>query len=209
MFAGLPDLPNPEVLPVPPEVLPRVWGPVKRAFTQIPGYDVERLHTRLQVGIDQLWCAYVPYWTGTRTIFRLSGVIVTSISDRPPSKRNVFKRKDPALMKSLTIHLAKGQFMKQWLVLAIERIWRYAFEHGCCQLFLLAARGCHKWIRHFYSRMWEAVAIARDRPTVSKHPRLRFRNTPGYWRVMCPVPADKWHRQLYTYMGTFYFKEAA
>lgn len=191
-----------DVLPVPPELVPQVWKSVRRVvLAKIPGYDIERTHARLLVGIDRLWVAYRGRWLG--------GVIITSISQRPPSNRNCFKRKDPELRKSLTIHVAGENWLLWWLDSAIERISHYAREQKCRQLFLLTRKGWQENVRRFYSREWEAVAIGRDRPTKSACKRLSFRNTPGYFRRLVPVPADKWDRYMYAFMSTYYFKEAA
>lgn len=195
-----------EVLPVPPEMISQMWKKVRYVFRKIPGYDVERTHTRLLVGIDQLWVGIVEG--------AIRGVIITSISPRPPSNRKVFRRKEPALMKSLTIHLAGGpkgvERLLSWLPSAIERINRYAREHDCRQLFILARRGWQRHLKRWWSPEWEGVAFSRDRPTKSTCKQYRTRNTPGYFRPMVPVPAEKFSRHRYRIVGTFYFpKEAA
>ena len=92
---------------------------------------------------------------------------------------------------------------------AIERLSAYARQHKCRQLFLLTRKWWHHYARLFYSREWEMTAVGRDRPTASKCRRLAKRNTPGYFRPMVPVAADKWDRYMHNFMGTFYFKEAA
>lgn len=171
------------------------------SLSKIPGYDIERTHTRLLVGIDQLWVAY-NRWQN------LIAVIITSISQRPPSNRKCFRRKDPALMRSLTIHLT-GKKIKSWLPSAIERIGLYARAHQCRQLFIMTGKSWQRLAKGFYSREWEGVAITRDRPTKSKCKRLRSRNTPGYFRPFVPVPADQWDRYMYNFTGTAYFKETA
>lgn len=194
-----------EVLPVPPEMIRQLWKKVRYVFRHIPGYDVQRTHTRLLVGIDRLWLGIVEG--------QIRGVIVTSISPRPPSKHKIFERKDAALMKSLTIHLAGGpktvEKLRSWLPSAIERISAYAREQGCHQLFILARKGWQQHAKDWWSPDWEAMAVSRDRPTKSTCHRLSFRNRPGYWRPMVPVPAAKFARYMYGFMGTFYFKEAA
>jgi len=195
-----------EVLPVPPEMIPRVWLSVRRVLARIPGYDIERAHSRLLAGVDQLW---VSYHHDRDKCWPLAGAVITSISERPPSKRKCFKRKDPALMKSLTIHLAGETFLLEWLDSAMERITQYAREHGCRQLFILTRRGWHTQLKRFWSREWESMAISRDRPSKSTCARFRFRNRFGYFRPMVPVPAHRFTRHMYGFMGTFYFKEAA
>lgn len=198
-----------EVLPVPTEMIRLVWKKVRYIFEQIPGYQIERTHSRLLAGIDRLWLGVVKG--------EIRGVIVTSVSIRPPSKRKVFQRVNPTLMRSLTIHLVGGSkrdftprpMLLSWLPSAIARLSAYARENDCHQLFLMARKGWQKYVKHFWSREWEAVALSRDRPTKSRCPRFRGRNTPGYWRLMVPVPAEKYTRHMQGFMGTFYFKEAA
>jgi len=193
-----------EVLPVPPELVPKVWKSVRRVcFRKIPNYDIERTHTRLLVGLDQLWVAYGP---GRN----LSGVIVTSISKRAPQQRKAFLRpNEPDLAKSLTIHIAGEYFLLNWLDSAVERISHYAREQGCRMLFLMARKGWQGHMKRFYSPEWEAVALGRDRPTVSTCKRNRERNKPGYFRLLVPVPAEKWTRFNYSFVSTCRFKEVA
>lgn len=204
-FAAVPEV---EVLPVPPELLPSVWKSARRVgFSRIPNYNIERTHTRLLAGVDQLWLAYGEPRCGHRLLL---GVIVTSISNRPPQQRKAFKRSDPKLMKSLTIHLAGEYSPLSWLDSAVERIGLYARQHGCHMLFILARRGWHFMLYHrWYSREWEVVALGRDRPTASKCKRLAARNTPGYFRPLVPIPPEKWNRYYYAFMSTCYFKAAA
>lgn len=200
------------MLPVPPELAPKVWGPVRTMVRKIPGYNVERTYVRLLAGVDQLWVAHGmrPSWDKNPDGRpRLVGAIITSISPRPPQQRKAFQRKDPALMKSLTIHLAGETAILSWLDSAIERINLYARQHGCRMLFILARKGWQKHLKRWYSKEWEAVAIGRDRPTVSKCSRLRKRNTPGYFRLMIPIPAERWRRWHSAFTETCRFKEVA
>lgn len=191
-----------EMLPVPPELTPKVWKAARKvAFSKIPGYDIERTHTRLLVGIDRLWVAYSNR-PGSRSLL---GVVITSLSQRPPSKRKCFRRTDPALMKSLTIHVAGEYFLLSWLDSAIERINRYAREQGCRQLFILSRKGWQRHVKRWWSREWEGVAFGRDRPTKSTCKQYRERNKPGYFRPMAPVPREKFSRHRYRIVGTFYF----
>lgn len=190
-----------EVLPVPPEKVPQLWKGVRKvALSKIPGYDIERTHTRLLLGTDRLWVAFQsPEYPWLR------GVIITTLSEQPPSKRKCFKRKDPALMKSLTIHVAGQYDLRRWLDSAVERISRYARQHGVRQLFLTGRKNWQKSLRRFYSREWDGVAFARDRPTYSTCRQYRTRNTPGYFRPLVPVPREKWSRHRYRIVGTAYF----
>ena len=197
-----------EVLTVPAELVPKLWASARRvAFSHIPGYDIERTHQRLLAGIDQLWAAF-RQTDQKKTNGQLIGVIVTSISNRPPQRRTAFERTDKSLMRSLTVHLAGEHAPLSWFDSAAERIQRYARENGCRMLFISARRGWHRWIyARWYSPEWEIVALSRDRPTYSKCKRLRERNTPGYFRKLVPVPADKWNRYMYALMRTCYFRE--
>lgn len=197
-----------DVLPVPPEMIHHVWKSVHIALANIPDYNIERTHMRLLAGIDQLWMAWTP--PGGRPDRTTLGVIITSISPRPPQNRKAYQRADKALMKSLTIHLAGVIGIHTWIDSAIERIGRYAREHGCHMIFILARKGWHRFItRRFWSPEWELMALGRDRPTVSTCKRFRFRNRPGYFRQMVPVPPEKWKRWMTSFMGTCYFEEKA
>jgi hypothetical protein len=193
-----------ELLPVPAEYVDKFWkGVCRSTLRKIPGYDMIRTHQRLLVGLDQLWVACAPYSCPS-----IWGVVITSISERPPSDRKCFERKNPALMRSLTIHIAGEYFLGRWLPGAIERITRYAREHGCRQIFILMRKAWQKWIvRPFFTRGWEAVAISRDRPTKSTCEAYRLRNTPGHFRVV--IPTKHFTRHMYRMTGRFYLKEAA
>lgn len=195
-----------EMLPVPPEMVPRVWKSVHRAvLSKIPNYDVERTHTRLLVGIDRLWVAYQPLEIMGLKTQALVGVIITSISPRPPKRRKVFWRADTALMKSLTIHVAGRSALLSWLDSAIERINHYARQHGCHQLFIMARRGWQAHLKRWWSPEWECVAFSRDRPTKSTCKQYRERNKPGYFRPLVPIPREKFSRHRYRILGTFEF----
>lgn len=187
-----------EVLPVPPEMVSRVWKPVRRVLAKIPHYDIERTYARLRVGVDQLWVSYAAD--------RLAGVVITSISNRPPKRRRCFWRNDAALMKSLTIHVAGEHALLSWLDSAIERINRYAREHRVHQLFLMARKGYQRHlIRRWWSSEWEMVAFSRDRPTKSTCWQYRERNKPGYFRPLVPVPKEKFSRHRYRIVGVAEF----
>jgi hypothetical protein len=194
-----------EMLPVPPEYVDKFWkGVWLTALRKIPGYDMRRTHQRLLVGLDQLWIACSSQ-VGSYSIW---GVVITSISERPPSDRPCFQRKNPALMRSLTIHVAGEYHLSWWLPSAAERIKRYAREHGCRQLFLMMRKHWQRWVaRSFWSREWEGVAVSRDRPTKSTCKEYRTRNTPGYFRPMVPVPAAKFTRHMYRFITAFYFPD--
>jgi hypothetical protein len=197
-----------EMLPVPPEYVDKFWkGVYLTALRKIPGYDFRRTHQRLLIGLDQLWVACSPQ-VGIPSIW---GVVITSVSERPPSDRKVFQRKNPALMRSLTIHVAGEIHLGYWLDSAIERIALYARQQCCRQLFILMRKGWQRRIVHrfYYASNWEGVAISRDRATVSTCRAFRNRNTPGHFRPMVPVPAGKWSRHKYGFMETFYFREEA
>jgi hypothetical protein len=192
-----------EVLPVPPEYVSRVWknSPAIRNFlSQIPGYDIERLHGRLLSGMDRLWIAPGPG--------QLYGVIITTVLNKPPQQRKAFLRKDRALMKSLLVHFVGGYGLTRWIDSASERIKLYARQQGCRMLFVQARRGWHTHLYHrWYSPEWEVVALGRDRPTVSKCRRLARRNTPGYFRLLIPVPAEKFNRYMYAFQSTCRFRQ--
>jgi hypothetical protein len=134
------------------------------------------------------------------------------VSDRPPSDRQCFRRSDPALMRSLTIHVAGEYDFRWWLDSAIERISRYAREQGCRQLFILIRKTWQRYITRWWSKEWEGVAVSRDRATKSTCQRFRFRNRPGYFRPLVPLPLEatsgrSYNKHVYGFMGTAYFKE--
>ncbi|HXA25587.1 MAG TPA: hypothetical protein VNW90_25190 [Acetobacteraceae bacterium] len=193
-----------EMLPVPPEYVDKFMkGVYLTTLRKIPGYDLKRTHQRLLVGLDQLWVACSP-----QACSSIWGVVITTISDRPPSKRKCFERQDPALMRSLTVHIAGEYYLGTWLESAIERIIHYARQQGCRQLFLLFRKNWQRRIlRPFFSAGWEAVAISRDRPTKSTCKVYRHRNTPGHFRIVIPIPAKRFTRHMYHMTGRFYLKE--
>jgi hypothetical protein len=195
-----------DMLPVPPELVPRVWrSAYKVTFSKIPGFDIPAQRTRLLIGHDRLWVAYGGY-----RYRALLGVVITHLSNRPPSKRRCFKRDDPALMRSLKIHVAGEYDLRAWLDSAIERINRYAREHAVRQLFFSMRKGFQKHIaRLWWSPEWEGVAVSRDRKTKSTCRRHANRNTPGYYRPLVPLPPEKFTRHYYGFTGTAYFKQEA
>lgn len=197
---------NTELLPVPPEYVDKFWrGACRVALRKIPGYDQNRTHQRLLIGLDTLWVACAP--VGCPSIW---GVVITSLSERPPSPMKCFQRKNPALMRSLTVHVAGEYVVDKWIDSAIERITRYAREMGCRQLFLIMRKGYQRWFtRPFFSRGWEAMGIARDRSTKSKCEAYRRRNTPGHFRVVMPMPSERFTRHMYRMTDRFYLKEVA
>ena len=196
-----------EVLPVPAEYLPRFWNSVRPMLKKIPDYDIERTHTRLLAGLDQLWIAWSDR-PGQNS--QLYGAVITTIANRPPQLRKAYVRADKAQMKSLVIHIVGQYSLLSWLDSATERIKLYARQNNCRMLFLLARKDWHRFLYHrWYSPEWELVALSRDRPTYSKCRWLRFRNTPGYFRELIPVPAAKFNRWMYGVMSKCYFKEAA
>src|SRR5262245_9591294 len=96
---------------------------------------------RLLAGVDQLWVAF---GRDQHNAQRLWGVIVTSISKRAPQQRKAFLRPNhPELAKSLTIHIAGVDKLLSWIDSAVERIGRYAREHGCRMLYIMARKGWH------------------------------------------------------------------
>lgn len=194
-----------EVLPVPPEMLPKAWPRAQKFFRSIPDYKIERLHRRLLLGEGRLWLAFQT--AGVIPGQPIVGVIVTSVSDKPPSVRKCFQKADPAAMRSLTVHLAAGEALEAWISSAIERITAYGIEQGCRQLFLLARKGWLEYARRFYSKGgWDTVAYSRDRPTQAKG-EFPSRNRVGYYRPL--VPVRKWTRGLYNRGSVCYIQEGA
>lgn len=202
-----------EVLPVPAEMVPHVWKRARRVvFSKVPGYNQERLYVRLRSGVDQLWICMVPGKGHEQRYFGrvFLGAVVTSITPKPPQARKDYLRPDPAQMKSITVHYAGEHFPLSWFDSAHERISRYARENDCRMIFLLARKGWQRYLmRQWYSKEWEMVAFGRDRPTISKCKVLHNRNTPGWFRKLIPLPAEKWNRYYHAYRGVCYFKEAS
>jgi hypothetical protein len=191
-----------EVLPVPVEMIPRVWKKAVCFFAEIPQYDVHRLFSRLLTGQDRLWVATGAEWS---LYYHYLATIVTTITAKPPSTRLVFKCTDPAGRRSLTVHLA-GIDAGVWIDSAVERITAYGKEQRCRQLFLLAKMPWREYAMRFYSRDWDRVGYSRDRPTKAKGV-FKLRNRVGYYRLVLPVPAEKWKSQLYNMGRICYFKE--
>ena len=110
-----------------------------------------------------------------------------------------FERKNPALMRSLTVHVAGEYYLDRWIESAIERITRYAREQACRQLFVMVRKGYQRrFVWPFWSRGWEAMGIARDRRTKCTCKTYQYRNTPGHFRVVMPVASERFTRHMYT-----------
>jgi hypothetical protein len=152
-------------------MIPKIWQNVAYFFTWIPQYDVEQLHARLLVGRDRLWLVAqtAGVWRLGRDRFYM-GVVVTTVTAKPPSTRKVFRRSDPAQLRSLTVHLAggRGAGISGWIDCAVSRISAYGKEQGCRQLFLLAKKSWRQFAMRFYSRDWDTVAYSRDRPVKAR-----------------------------------------
>ena len=171
---------------MPTEMVPRFWKNVSRLFSRIPEYDVEQLHARLLLGRDKLWLAVQT--AGAPRTRTYMGVLVTTITHKPPTLQKRFHRTDPAQMRSLTIHLAGGEAVEGWIESAVERITAYGKEQHCRQLFLLAKKGWREQAMKFFSRDWDTVAYSRDRPTQAKgHRGTRLSISPGFYRVVVPA----------------------
>jgi hypothetical protein len=192
-----------EVLPVPPQMLPKVWKRLTHFFRSIPDFDVDRQYSRLLGGFDQLWLAIRTAGSGFSNSDYI-GVLVTTVTNRPPSYRQVFNPADRALRRSLTVHMADGLAIEGWIQSAVERITKYGKEQGCRQLFIKARKSWRRFATRFYSRDdWDRVAYSRDRPTraLYKHTRNRM----GYYRVL--VPVEEIRKTMYNVGPICYFKE--
>ena len=111
--------------------------------------------------------------------------MITSISERPPSDRKVFRKGG----RSLTVHLAAGKRIESWIEQAAERITAYGRAHGCRELFIMSRYGWQEYLPHFLGRGWDRVAFSRDRP--SRHDGRKRRNKIGYFRVVDPQPEGR------------------
>jgi hypothetical protein len=194
-----------EVLPVPPEMAAQLWTHVKTRFESVPDLNIERLYSRLLLGADKLWVAVEPVSVPGEDPFL--GVILTTVSDEPPTRQKVFERLAPANRRSLAVHLAEGRKVYSWIESAVERITEYGKQERCRMLFIKASRAWRRYATRFYSRDdWQVVAFSRDRATAAKRVFKR-RNTPGFYLVMQPVASCDWKRQLYNNGTRCYFEE--
>jgi hypothetical protein len=195
-----------EVLPVPPEMLPKAWPDGRRLMRRVPGYDVQRLYHRLLLGHYKLWLAIRTAGFYSQPGSPILGVIVTAVTASPPSTRQCFQRADPAARRSLTVHLAEGKALEAWIQSAVERISAYGREQNCRQLFLMARKGWREYVLRFYSPNWDTVAYSRDRPTQAQG-IYRMRNRVGFYRRVIPVREIR--RQSYNTGTLCYMKEGA
>lgn len=166
------------MLPVPPEMIPRVWKNASTFFRSIPDYDLDRLRMRLLVGSDTLWL--IVQTAGNPIRHPYMGAITTTVSDKPPNARFPIRR-------SLTVHLAGGEVINGWIKNAVERITAYGREQQCRQLFLVARKGWCEYAMRFFSRDWDTVAYSRDRRTESPCRKYKLINRPGFFRVVTPM----------------------
>ena len=175
-----------EVLPVTLNFLPELWPDLRRSVLRRNGggnVDLIRLYARLVVGIDQLWLAI---YTRACRVVPYAGVIVTSITSRPPAKGF-------APVRSLTVHLVSGSSIESWIDSAVERIGEYGKAQDCRQVFLLARKGWRRYAMRFFG-VFEETAYSWDRPTRRGGRRLRAR--PGHFRrvKVAPEGMDKRNR---------------
>lgn len=190
--------PRVEVLPVPVVMVLKIWPDIRRRFEAIPGFDAQRLQSRLLLGADRLWLA------ADRETYL--GVIVTTVSNEPPSTEKPFKRATPEERRSLTVYLADGEDLPLWIDSAVQRITQYGVAQGCRMLFIKARKGWRQYATYFYSREhWSTVAYSRDRATQAEGV-YKLRNQPDFYRVMKPV--EDFKRQLYNTGTMCYFNPA-
>lgn len=176
-----------EVLPVPSAVLERHWYDIditcrkhfrrhkkECADPRQKEYDTQALYTRALAGIDVVWV--VARFDADASEYL--GVIVTTIADRPPTKRKVFRRE-----RSITIHLVNGNMIESWMAQAVERITAYAHDNGCRQAFLLARWRWQRYAAAFVGH-FDRVGFSRDRQTTrgGNH----WSNRIGWFRELVP-----------------------
>lgn len=161
-----------------------MWKHAARWLRKIPDYDLNRTRLRLLSGEDTLWLSIqtagkinsdwgipMPYM----------GIVLTTVVNKPPTgQRKAFERKDPALRRSLLVHLA-GASPEAWMASAVERISAYGKEQNCRMLFVKARKRWRQYATHFWAPDWELVAYTRDRPTKP----LNKSHYPGWNKVGC------------------------
>lgn len=187
----IPRVAEGELLPVPIEMLDKVWSSARRLIKGPYGigdgwdcdYDVERLHGRLLLGMDRLWLPAIT--KGSRT-GRFAGVVITSIGPPPKDRPHKLFFNE----RSLTVHFIAGRWTRAWMPDAQEKLVAYGKESGCRQAFILA-RSCWlvSYMRRFYGR-FERVGVSRDRWRKNPH-GLNLHNSlmrPGHFRLLEPMP---------------------
>jgi hypothetical protein len=162
-----------------------------------------------------LWLAVIT--EGNPYAEACTGVLLTSVRDTPPIHQTpsnmlkAFQRKDPALRRSLVVHLAEGRNCGLWVASAVARISAYGREQGCRMLFVLAKRAWRKYAVRFWSPEWEVVGLSRDRPVPLRNPQGRNHSKRlqrvGWYRVVEPV--GKMTPQRYENSAKCYFEERA
>jgi hypothetical protein len=189
-----------ELLPVPCEMIPRVWRAVRSAIRAPqkglgPGYDTDRLHGRLLLGIDCLWVAALtkaqPHHKGLQT--RFAGIVITSIGPPPtPRPCKLFYTE-----RSLTVHFIAGVATEAWIADAVQKICDYGKAMGCRQVFAISRS---QWTGYYAGKFFdnfERVGIARDR---GRYKRLGYfrrleRDLPPHMSFDC---ARHQSRRIYT-----------
>ena len=190
----LPQVAKGELLPVPVEMVPQFWrnakclihGP-KNGIGRDRGYDIERLHGRLLLGMDRLWMAVITEGSRSYTS-RFAGVVITSIGPPPTDLPGKMFSKE----QSLTVHFISGIHTLAWANDAIEKIIAYGKENNCRQLFMLGRVG---WLvnygRRFYGH-FDRVGLARDRmranPRYNPAGRHYSSTRVGHFRLLVPLP---------------------
>ena len=172
-----------EVLPVPVEAVPRLWKDIAHIIRWprrgAPHYDLERLHGRLLLGIDQAWLGV--YKRSPRDS-PYAGVIVTSITAKPPTPSKYYRTSDPAAARSLTVHLVSGRSIESWIDSAVERISGYARENGCRKVFVLARCDWRVYAQRFRSH-FDQMGFSVDRPT-GRPGKPKLKTKIGYFRLV-------------------------
>jgi hypothetical protein len=178
--------PEPEILPVPAEKVGKLWKDVCRVMRlrlwtspeHGADYDYERLRARLLSGQDMVWLVVrTPLYIRRGPII---GIIITSITQRAPSNRQVFRRSG----RSLTVHLAGGRHPEAWVEKAAATLSAWGQACGCKEVFVLARKGWQEYTGHFLDHGWDRVSFSRDQ--LIKHGGNRLRNRVGYFRILDP-----------------------
>ena len=179
-----------ELLPVPTDMVPKLWTGVKQSIRGPRGmgdeawncaYDVKRLHGRLLVGMDRLWIAVITKGCNTG---KFAGIVITSLGPPPPDRPH----KLFFIERSLTVHFIAGHLPRAWMDDAIEKIALYGKENGCRQIFVLARRNWQSSLKKGFFGRFARVGIARDRMVANGRDPRNALMRPGHFRLLEPLP---------------------
>jgi len=177
-----------ELLPVDPPMLETLWRDIVRiAHWEGNEYDTNRLKSRALAGIDRVWLGA---YTRCCRYDKFAGLIVTTVSDKPPTKTRPFK----GVGRSLTVHIVSARDPGALMDSAVERLTLYGKEQSCKALFVMGRPHWRVYALRFFGN-FPIMGWARDRKLALSN-KNTYRNRPGYF-LPVEVGPDEDHRPFY------------